>query len=204
MVYGMPRIVDHSQRRTEIVYAVWALVAEQGIDAVTMRRVAAQAGVSLGQVQHYFASKEQLLQHACRAIVDLSAGHFAERTSDLSTLETIRALLLQPIPRDPVSRAGVAVWQAFLTRAASDPGIRDIVLDAVDGACRELTRMITQAQLEGALHGALDAARTARSLFALSYGLSQQVLIDAVGAEEAAAAAEATLAALTSNGPSRR
>lgn len=179
------------------MYAVWALLAEHGAESVTMRQVAAEANVSLGRVQHYFASKDDLLQHACRAVVDLAAGQFAERTRGLSAVASVRALVLQPIPRDAVSRVGAAVWQGFLTRAASDAEIRSIVLDAVEGACQELARMITEAQLEGSLRDSLDRNRTARSLFALSYGLSQQVLIGAVDADEATATAEATLATLT-------
>ena len=184
------------------MYAVWALLAEHGAEAVTMRQVAAEANVSLGRVQHYFATKDALLQHACRAVVDLAAGQYVDRTHSLSAVASVRALLLQPIPRDAASRVGAAVWQSFLTLAASDPGIRTIVVEAVEGARQELARMIIEAQQDGSLRQSLDPGRTARSLFALSYGLSQQVLIGAVDADEARATAEAALATLTP-GPDR-
>lgn len=177
--------------------AVWALLAEHGAESVTMRQVAVEAGVSLGRVQHYFASKDELLQHACRSVVDLAASRFAEDTEGLSPLQTIRALTLQPIPRDPKSRVGAAVWQAYLTQAANDPGIRNIVHAAVDGACRKLADLVAQAQQDGSVLASLHPERTARSLFALSYGLCQQVLIGATDDDEAAATAEAALAMLT-------
>ena len=83
----MPRQVDHQQRRTEIAYAVWAVIAEDGLDAVSLRRVAAEAGISLGRVQHYFDSKEELLRHSCRTVIDISASSFAERTATLGALD---------------------------------------------------------------------------------------------------------------------
>lgn len=176
---------------------MWALLAEHGAESVTMRQVAVEAGVSLGRLQHYFASKDELLQHACRSIVDLAANRFAEDTEGLSAVQTIRALTLQPIPRDPMSRVGAAAWQAYLTQAASNPGIRSIVQEAVGGACRELADLVVRAQQDGSVLESLHPQRTARSLFALSYGLCQQVLIGAIDGEEAVAAAEATLAMLT-------
>ena len=79
----MPRQVDHRQSRTEIAYTVWAVIAEDGLDAVSMRRVAAEAGISLGRVQHYFTSKDELLRHTCQMVIDISASSFTDRTAAL-------------------------------------------------------------------------------------------------------------------------
>ena len=193
----MPRQVDHQLRRTEIAYAVWAVIAEEGLDAVSLRRVAAEAGISLGRVQHYFVSKEELLHHSCRTVIDIAATSFAERTAALDALDTVRALVAQPLPRDEPTRIGAAVWQAFLTRAASDPGLRAIIGEAVVGAQQELGRLLALAQASGALPRSLDPQRLGQALFALGHGLAQQVLIAGLTAEEALAAIDATLAGLT-------
>ncbi|NLZ97477.1 MAG: TetR family transcriptional regulator, partial [Micrococcus sp.] len=50
----MPKIVDHEQRRRELAQAIWSIIALRGLSAVTLRSVAAEAGVSMGTVQHYF------------------------------------------------------------------------------------------------------------------------------------------------------
>jgi AcrR family transcriptional regulator len=193
----MPRQVDHRQRRTEIAYAVWAVIAEDGLDAVSLRRVAAEAGISLGRVQHYFASKEELLRHTCQTVIDVSASSFAERTAALGALETVRTLVGQPVPRDERTRIGAAVWQAFLTRAASDPGLRAIIREAVTGTQQELGRLLARAQEDGDLPRSLDPQRLGQALFALGYGLAQQVLIAGITTEEAFAAIDATLGGLT-------
>lgn len=193
----MPRRTDHQQRRTRIAYAVWAVIAEQGIESVSLRRVAAEAGISLGQVQYYFASKDELIKHACRTVIEISASAFAARTSDAEPLATARALITQPLPRDEVARIGTAVWQAFLTRAATDADLREIIFEAVVGATDELARLLRQAQRDGDLAASVEVEPAARALFAMSYGLSQQVMISALTLDEATAAAEVALAAIT-------
>jgi AcrR family transcriptional regulator len=40
------------------------VIGSRGLEAVSLRDVAAQAGVSMGAVQHYFASKDQMLLFA--------------------------------------------------------------------------------------------------------------------------------------------
>ena len=60
----MPKIVDHEARRAELAAAVWRLASREGLGAVTMRGVAAEAGWSTGALGHYFADKEELLVFA--------------------------------------------------------------------------------------------------------------------------------------------
>ncbi|MBF6290125.1 TetR family transcriptional regulator [Nocardia cyriacigeorgica] len=48
----MPRTVDHVQRRAQLADAVVAVAAREGLHAVTIRAVAAEAGVSLRFVQY--------------------------------------------------------------------------------------------------------------------------------------------------------
>ncbi|MGO3678769.1 MAG: TetR/AcrR family transcriptional regulator, partial [Microbacteriaceae bacterium] len=53
----MPKPVNHHARRQLIAQALWRVVDEQGWSKATMREVAREAGVSLGQLQHYFSSR---------------------------------------------------------------------------------------------------------------------------------------------------
>lgn len=58
---GVPRTVDHDVRRAVLAGAVLRLVARNGLEAVSLRAVAAEAGASMGQLQYYFAAKHDLL-----------------------------------------------------------------------------------------------------------------------------------------------
>jgi AcrR family transcriptional regulator len=51
-----------ARTRTAIIDAALDLFRERGYEATTMRAVAAQAGVSVGNAYYYFDSKEQLIQ----------------------------------------------------------------------------------------------------------------------------------------------
>lgn len=201
----MPRQVDHQQRRTEIAYAVWAVIAEHGLDALTLRQVATEAGISLGRVQHYFASKDDLLRYACRTVIEVAATSFADRIAgadgsagadDHGAIEIVRALVAQPVPHDQRSRAAAVVWQAFLTRAMTDGGLGAIIGDAVRGTQQELARLIERAQCDGELEPTLEPATLGAALFALGYGLAQQVLISGTTTDQALAAIDLTLAGL--------
>jgi AcrR family transcriptional regulator len=51
-----------ARTRTAIIDAALRLFRERGYDATTMRAIATEAGVSVGNAYYYFASKEQLIQ----------------------------------------------------------------------------------------------------------------------------------------------
>ena len=46
----MPKVVDHAVRRAELVDAAWRVIAEEGLEAATMRRIAEAAGCTTGRV----------------------------------------------------------------------------------------------------------------------------------------------------------
>ena len=66
----MPKIVDHDQRRADLLDALWRVVASRGAAAVTVRSVAAEAGVSKSNVGHYFRSRAELLSAAVAQQLD--------------------------------------------------------------------------------------------------------------------------------------
>ena len=48
----MPKIVDHDARRAAIAEALWRVAERDGVEGVTMRAVAREAGWSTGVVTH--------------------------------------------------------------------------------------------------------------------------------------------------------
>ena len=64
-----------ARTRTTIIDAALRLFRERGYDATTMRAIATEAGVSVGNAYYYFESKEQLIQGFYdRAQVDHAAA----------------------------------------------------------------------------------------------------------------------------------
>ena len=164
----MPKIVDHAQRRTEIIHALWAVIYERGIHAVTYQAVARAAGVSVGRIQHYFSSKQELVHAGCRAIVETAADAHQERTESLDPMEALAELLIASIPRSEAFRLGMAVWYAYLAQATADPRIEQIIGDASRGTLERAASLLRSAGMP---------EREAPRLVALGNGLAQSVLI---------------------------
>ena len=122
----MPRIVDSDARRHEIVLGVLQVMITRGIESVSLRSVAAAAGVSMGRVQHYFASKEDLLVHACRTMADLATENYQE-TTEATPRQRLQQLLHQAIPNTPKDIAGLSAWYMFTTAAPLHPGISTVL-----------------------------------------------------------------------------
>lgn len=89
------------QRRRGILVAVLRIVAAGGVDAVTHRRVAAEAGVPLGSTTYYFRSRDELLLEAFRLYVAGNTELYAdlERSGGSDTLEGLVDLLVTATQR---------------------------------------------------------------------------------------------------------
>ncbi|HQP20675.1 MAG TPA: TetR family transcriptional regulator, partial [Phenylobacterium sp.] len=66
----MPRIVDAAARRDAFVEVAADLIAAEGLEGASLRRVAAAAGCTTGAVTHYFGSREVLLAAVLRQAHD--------------------------------------------------------------------------------------------------------------------------------------
>src|SRR3954468_6510376 len=75
----MPKHVDHEQRRRQLAEAVVRIACSRGLQAVSMREVAAEAGVSLRLVQYYFHTKEELLAGTLRHLGEQLAARVQRR-----------------------------------------------------------------------------------------------------------------------------
>lgn len=115
----MPAVVDHDIRRKHLAHIAADIIARVGIDAVTMRQVAAEAGFSTAIVTHYFASKQDLLLHTYRSAAENAQARVAEALArdGRDLLGCLEALL----PRDEGSRQDWRVFLAFWHTAVLDP-----------------------------------------------------------------------------------
>lgn len=56
----MPKIVDHDQRRIQILESAFGLFATSGYHGVSVRKIATATGMTTGMLYHYFPSKPEL------------------------------------------------------------------------------------------------------------------------------------------------
>ena len=56
----MHKQVDQEERRRKIEEEDERLVTDKGVEAASLRAVAAEAGVSMGEVQHYYTTTAEM------------------------------------------------------------------------------------------------------------------------------------------------
>jgi TetR/AcrR family transcriptional regulator, transcriptional repressor of bet genes len=171
----MPKIVDHDERRSELAAAVWRLASSEGVEAITVRRVAAEAGWSTGALVHYFGDKEELIRFAFKLTADRVARRFDAAAARLSDpLELARTMLVEALPLDRERRTEVRLWFAFLGLALTRPALGAAQRDAYRGWRRRLAAALLEAQERGDLAPDIDCGREATALIALADGLAVQ------------------------------
>lgn len=171
----MPKVVDHEQRREELAAAVWRLAAHEGLESVTVRRVADEAGWSTGALVHYFSDKEELLLFAFRTVADRVGRRMAAteaRTAD--PLELARAMLAEGLPLDRERQEEVRVWFAFLGLALTRPALARAQRVTYRSWRDRVAEHLCAAQRDGAIRPGADAAAEAAALVALVDGIAVQ------------------------------
>lgn len=125
----MPKKVDHTERRILIADALISVAAEQGLEAVSLRHVAAAAGVSSGMVQHYFRTKDEMMRFAMAAVRERSEARINEAIGRLgpepAPRELLRTMIVGILPLDEATRAYGRVGLAFLAYTAVRPAAAD-------------------------------------------------------------------------------
>jgi AcrR family transcriptional regulator len=175
----MPRTVDVVERRARVAAAARAVIARDGPDAASVRRVAAEAGSSTTVVTHYFADKQALLaaavEDAYRAVAARMAAHLQGGPGGLTTL---RAVLLETLPLDAERTAEARVWMAFWSMAATRPALR-AVQSAGYAAWRELVaQLVIEATERGEIATEPDPGSVGEQLMCLVDGLLMQATLE--------------------------
>jgi AcrR family transcriptional regulator len=177
--------VDADERRRTIVEAVYRIIETTGSEAVSLRDVAAAAGVSMGMVQHYFRTKDEMLLFALDHMGERVSARITAKLAALRSptpRETTRAMLAEMLPSTKESRQEAAVSIAFFNRAVATP--------AYAAALRDGYKRILGVVSSQLPPGQEDQAAT---LFWLTQGLLGPVLIGHYTAAEAMVLIDAEL-----------
>ncbi|NKS98836.1 TetR family transcriptional regulator [Rhodococcus hoagii] len=55
-------VAPREERKARLAEAVWRIIAERGISAVSVRTVAAEAGMAVGSLRNLFSTQAELLE----------------------------------------------------------------------------------------------------------------------------------------------
>ncbi|MEU4831404.1 TetR/AcrR family transcriptional regulator [Streptosporangium sp. NPDC023615] len=182
----MPKKVDHDERRRHIAEAVLRITGRHGLDHATLRDIAVEAGISLGAVQHYFRSKDELLQHViahtgeqvtARIMAGFAGlGGTGDTGGTISVGSFLRVMASEMLPLDARRRAERRVLQAFGVRAADAPHLTEPLREGNDWLHDRVAELIGQAQRDGELRPELHAGHESITLLAMIEGLASDIM----------------------------
>lgn len=136
----MPVLVDHAKTREQIAELACGIVAREGLHALTMRRVAAEAGTSRSIVSTYFRDMRDLALATFQWVATRQAEQFeAADAAGLGVAGCVEALL----PLDERRLNGWRVTIAFLGYAVADAELAAIERQRIDSAVVRFERLLT-------------------------------------------------------------
>jgi AcrR family transcriptional regulator len=172
----MPVFVDHDERRAQVVAVASRLIAEAGLDAVTVRDVANAADCSTAIVSHYFHNKKELLFLTYQASIDRATSRCDAALGPDG--DDLKAYLAEIMPLDEERLIEWKIWLAFWAKAVADPEIAEAQRICVRRTRHNITKVLNALQARGALIPDLDMQHEVRRILTLIMGMAVQVMFD--------------------------
>jgi AcrR family transcriptional regulator len=171
--------VSAEQTRERILEAASELIAEDGIDAVRIARVANRARASTALVHHYFSTREELLTEALLRAFDVAAEErFGEEVNVEGSATAALALAIrQNLPGPGPDRDDWVLWVELWLRAARDPELRPVAARLYERYHHWIEELIVQGVQRGEFRTD-DPGRVADKVMALTDGTGLRALIE--------------------------
>ncbi|WIM98475.1 TetR/AcrR family transcriptional regulator [Actinoplanes oblitus] len=147
----MPKIVDHDQRRSEIVEAFLTVVARDGLSAATTRAIAAELNIGTGGLWHYFDGFDEVAAGAYQRITERTNDRITAATAGLRGLDAFYAMIREilPLTKETLDEAHVVV--GFWGRLAANAKIEETQEDLGDHWGGLIAGFFTEAIEDGIL-----------------------------------------------------
>lgn len=158
--------------------AAISIIAREGFDALSVRRVAREAHVTGGTVQHHYPSKVELTVAALHRTVHRQSVRLASVPSGGSPIDRLTRELCALLPTDPVSTEEAVVWIAMSAAVPGHPFVADRRREAAEQARRWITSRIRRAQEAGFVEASLDLDDASAMIEAALDGVMQQAVAD--------------------------
>lgn len=128
---GMRTTESPDERRRHIAEAVWRIVRRDGINAVSTRTVAAEAGMVLGSLRHYFPRQSDAVAFAMRLVMERATGRIQAIVAEAGPDGASGASLLEQfLPLDAERREEMEVWLVFAGAALADDELAPVKRDS--------------------------------------------------------------------------
>jgi len=177
----MPKKVDHKERREAFLAAAYRTIKKRGIDGVTIRAVAREAGFTTGALVHYVDSKDKLLVQASEYAARDVRGEMEAAEALPDKIEALRQVIYLALPSDEEKRGNWNFWLGFWERSTHNAAVRRVTHLRYAEWLTRTERLIEAAQSAGRVDPEVDVHMAARAVVALVDGIATQALRSGTG-----------------------
>jgi len=137
------RDLSVEERRLQILRAAAKCLADRGYEAVRLKDIADEAGVTTGALQYYWESRELLLEQAFEQVsIDL-LERWAAATAEVEHPWQQIVALVDQLAAAPDVRRHCSLWTEFAAAAGRHPYLRAGFASIYDSWRQVLTRAVT-------------------------------------------------------------
>jgi len=168
----MPKIVNHDTQRRLVAEAALNVIRRSGLEQATVRRIAEEAGLSVGSMRHYFSTQVELFAFCMNMFVERVEHRLETFELHGPLMEDLKRLLLQFLPVDEERTLEMEVWFAFHSKALVYPELRKLSSEIQDGI-HKVSRFVVDEIVRNQLASPdLNIDLETEKLFALIDGLA--------------------------------
>ena len=154
-------------RRAELAAAAFELIAERGLDGLSLRAVARRVGATTGIVTHHFLDRAELVE----AALDHARSSMMERALSLPSDADAYDLVAATLPLGDRMVASWRVWLSVRVAALADPEMARFHREMYDQWRGEISRRL-ESDLGASTPSAVD------HLMAVVDGVAMRAVLD--------------------------
>lgn len=160
----MPKIIDHAQRRRDLIDAALRIIIRQGLSGATMRDIAEEAGFANGAIKPYFANKAELLEATYIHVFESTNRRVRQATRSLVGLPALEAFAREVLPVNAALQDEARVVLSFWGEVAQDPVHAEVTQSSMEQWRRQLVKWLEEARDAGELAHGVNIALEAEVL----------------------------------------
>ncbi|OYY70048.1 TetR/AcrR family transcriptional regulator [Sphingomonas sp. 28-63-12] len=165
---------DHDQWRIDIAEAACKVILENGLEGTRLKEIAAAMGYSVGVLQYYFTSKDELLLFAKNRLFDAKFDRMRAAAARRRGIDRLHAMAMELMPFSDEDRAMFLLLSVFRGQAVGNPVLtaRQTERDATGSAL--FAEEIVALQSSGHVRADIDPGQQAVALVGLLEGMALQ------------------------------
>lgn len=176
-----PRIDIASIRREQIVDAAVAVIAEQGLQSLSLSEIEKRVGMARGHLTYYFPAKEAILLAVFDRLLQLTGERHGQEKeiSESATTEEMLLLILQLILGEPSANAEFhALQYTFLSQIGHREDFRQRLASLYEDWRTQMAARLSDDHANGRTRRSVPPRAMASLIQAMLHGLAMQLVAD--------------------------